>query len=110
MLNWIIGSFKIKDYYSMPITKTAKRALKKSLKNREENFLKKVVLKKIEKKFLKTLVSNNTEEAKKILNVLYKLLDKAAKTNLIKKNKAARDKSRLAKKLSQKQKEIKKTA
>jgi len=60
------------------------------------------VLKKTEKKFLKTLASNNIEEAKKILNVLYKLLDKAAKTNLIKKNKAARDKSRLAKKLLKK--------
>ncbi len=94
----------------MPITKTAKRALKKSLKRREKNLLKKVVLKKTEKKFLKLLASSNTEEAKKILNVLYKLLDKAAKTNLIKRNKAARDKSRLAKKLSQKQKEIKKTA
>ncbi len=87
----------------MPITKTAKRALKKSLKRREINVLKKAVLKKAEKKFLKTLASNNNEEAKKILNVLYKLLDKAVKTNLIKKNKAARDKSRLAKKLSQKQ-------
>jgi small subunit ribosomal protein S20 len=87
----------------MPITKTAKRALKKSLKRREINVLKKAVLKKTEKKFLKTLASNNIEEAKKILNVLYKLLDKAAKTNLIKKNKAARNKSRLAKKLSQKQ-------
>jgi small subunit ribosomal protein S20 len=94
----------------MPITKTAKRALKKSLKRREKNLLKKVVLKKTEKKFLKLLASSNTEEAKKILTILYKLLDKAAKTNLIKKNKAARDKSRLAKKLSQKQKEIKKTA
>jgi small subunit ribosomal protein S20 len=84
----------------MPITKTAKRALKKSLKRREKNLLQKVVLKKTEKKFLKLLASSNTEEAKKILNVLYKLLDKAAKTNLIKKNKAARDKSRLAKKLT----------
>ena len=84
----------------MPITKTAKRALKKSLKRKERNLLKKVVLKKTEKKFLKLLASSNTEEAKKILNVLYKLLDKAPKTNLIKKNKAARDKSRLAKKLT----------
>ena len=84
----------------MPITKTAKRALKKSLKRREKNVLQKEVLKKTEKKFLKLLASSNTEEAKKILNVLYKLLDKAAKTNLIKKNKAARDKSRLAKKLT----------
>ena len=87
----------------MPITQTAKRALKKSLKSRGINVVKKAVLKKTEKKFLKLLASNKIEEARKILNVLYKLLDKAAKTNLIKKNKAARDKSRLAKKLSQKQ-------
>jgi len=86
----------------MPITKTAKRALKKSLKRREKNVLQKEVLKKTEKKFLKLVASSNTEEAKKILNVLYKLLDKAAKTNLIKKNKAKRDKSRLAKKLLKK--------
>jgi len=83
----------------MPITKTAKRALKKSLKRREKNVLQKEVLKKTEKKFLKLVATSNFEEAKKILNVLYKLLDKAAKTNLIKKNKAKRDKSRLAKKL-----------
>ncbi|MFA5392432.1 MAG: 30S ribosomal protein S20 [Candidatus Paceibacterota bacterium] len=93
----------------MPITKTAKRALKKSLKRREKNLLQRAILKKTEKKFLKLLVSSNLEqseagfdieEAKKILTILYKLLDKAAKTNLIKKNKANRDKSRLAKKLS----------
>ena len=86
----------------MPITQTAKRALKKSLKNRQVNKIRKEALKKEEKKFSKALLSSNTEEAKKILNVLYKLLDKAAKTNLIKKNKANRDKSRLAKKLLKK--------
>jgi small subunit ribosomal protein S20 len=83
----------------MPITKTAKRSLKKSLKNREANALKKETLKKTEKQFFKLLASNNLEEAKKTLSVLYKLLDKAAKTNLMKKNTAARNKSRLAKKL-----------
>ena len=86
----------------MPITKTAKRALKKSLKNRQVNKTRKEALKKEEKKFSKALLSSNIEEVKKILNVLYKLLDKAAKTNLIKKNKAKRDKSRLAKKLAEK--------
>ena len=83
----------------MPITKTAKRALKKSFKRREKNLLQKKVLKKTEKKFLKLVASSKSEEAKKILNTLYKLLDKAAKINLIKKNKANRDKSRLARKL-----------
>jgi len=87
----------------MPITTTAKRSLKKSLKRRQRNIARKELLKKTEKQFQKLLASANTEEAKKTLSILYKLLDKAAKTNLIKKNKAARDKSRLAKQLSQKQ-------
>lgn len=87
----------------MPITTTAKKSLKKSLKRRQRNIASKELLKKTEKQFQKLLTSGNIEEAKKTLTILYKLLDKAAKTNLIKKNKAARDKSRLAKQLSQKQ-------
>ncbi|MGC8651119.1 MAG: 30S ribosomal protein S20 [Minisyncoccia bacterium] len=83
----------------MPISNTAKRSLRKSLKNREANNLKKEALRQTEKQFFKLLASNNLEEAQKTLNVLYKLLDKAAKTNLIKKNTAARNKSRLAKKI-----------
>jgi len=37
------------------------------------------------------------EEAKKLLPQVYKVLDKAAKTKLIKKNTASRKKSRIAK-------------
>jgi small subunit ribosomal protein S20 len=87
----------------MPITTTAKRSLKKSLRRRQRNIARKELLKKTEKQFQKLLTNANIEEAKKTLSILYKLLDKAAKTNLIKKNKAARDKSRLAKQLLQKQ-------
>lgn len=86
----------------MPITKTAKRALKKSLKRKERNILKKKTIKETKKKFLKLIAASNFEEAKKLLNVLYKLIDKAAKTHLITKNKANRDKARLAKKLLKK--------
>jgi small subunit ribosomal protein S20 len=85
----------------MPITRAAKRALKKSLKKKDHNFAKKGILKKAEKKFVKSLTASDIEEAKKDLRILYKLLDKAVKTNLIKKNKAARDKSRLAKKVNE---------
>ena len=46
----------------------------------------------------RTLVSQKkTEEAKKILPQVYKILDKAAKVGIIKKNAAARKKSRIAK-------------
>jgi len=83
----------------MPITKSAKKALKKSLKRKERNLVKKQQIKKARKEFNKLLAEAKLEEAKKQLDTLYRLIDKAAKTNLIKKNKASRDKSQLAKKL-----------
>ena len=82
----------------MPITISAKRAVRKSSKKRKANLQKKIVLKKTKKEFLKLIDGGKTEEAKKMLPKAYKLLDKAAKVNLIKKNRAAREKSRLAKK------------
>jgi len=84
----------------MPITKSAKRALKKSLKRQKINRRKKEFIKKEKKDFLKLVSEKKTEEAKNKISQLYKILDKAAKTKLIKKNKANRLKSRLAKKTS----------
>jgi len=86
----------------MPITKSAKIALRKNSKRRKFNIEKKIVLKKAKKDFLKLLEAGKIEEARKMLPRVYKLLDKAVKINLIKKNKAARDKSRLAKKITKK--------
>ena len=81
----------------MPITKSAKKALRQSLKRRTKNVQKKKNLKKILKE-VKFLVSQKKiEEVKKILPQVYKSLDKAAKTGLIKKNTASRKKSRLSK-------------
>lgn len=82
----------------MPITSSAKRALRESSKKRKANLQKKIVLKKTKKDFLKLIENGKIEEAKKMLPKAYKLLDKAAKVDLIKKNRAAREKSRLAKK------------
>jgi len=84
----------------MAITKSAKRALKKSLKRRERNLKRKELLKKAKKEFLKLIGAKKLEEAKQLLPKLYKLLDKAAKVNLIKKSTASRLKSRLTKKLN----------
>ncbi len=86
----------------MPITSSAKRALRESSKKRKANLQKRIVLKKTKKDLLKLIEDGKIEEAKKMLPKAYKLLDKAAKVNLIKKNKAARDKSRLAKKVIKK--------
>ncbi len=83
----------------MPITKAAKKAVKKNITRRKANVRDLNLLKKTKKDFLKLVKEGKMEEAKKMAPNLYKTLDKAAKTNLIKKNKADRDKSRLMKKL-----------
>ena len=71
----------------MPITKSAKKSLKVSLRKRQMNRAQKIEL---EKTIKKASTSNINEAISKI--------DKAAKTHLISKNKAARMKSRLTKK------------
>lgn len=72
----------------MPITKSAKKSLKVSRTKLAVNKQKKVVL----EKALRTADS-------KTVNKTISLVDKAAKTGLMHKNKAARIKSRLARKL-----------
>jgi small subunit ribosomal protein S20 len=81
----------------MPITKSAKKALRQNIKRRERNILKKEAYKKAIKEYKKLIVAKKIDEAKQKLQSVYKLLDKAAKTNTIHKNKASRLKSRLSK-------------
>ena len=79
----------------MPITKSAKKALRQSAKRRIRNLQKKQKIKSLIKE-VRTLVSQNKiKEAKSLLRQIYKTLGKAAKTGLIKKNTAARKKSRI---------------
>jgi len=81
----------------MPIKKSAKKALRQSERRRIRNLQRKRKIKNLLKE-VKILVSQKKqEEAKKLLPQIYKILDKAAKTGLIKKNTAARKKSRIAK-------------
>ena len=84
----------------MPIIKSAKKALRQNIKRRKENSRKKRTIKKLSKKLDNLISSNKMKEAKEILPQLYKALDKAAKTNVIKKRAASRKKSRLSKKLN----------
>jgi len=84
----------------MPITKSVKKSLRKGERRRIKNLKKKKKIKEIVKE-IKNLVSlKKIEEAKKLLPQVYKILDKAAKTGLIKKNTASRMKSRIAKLIS----------
>ena len=73
----------------MPITSSAKKALRQNKKIRAINEKRKKNLKDIIKRFKKDLKSET-------LSLVYQSLDKAAKMNLIKKNKASRLKSRLS--------------
>ena len=71
----------------MPITKSAKKSLKVSRTKRVHNLL-------IEKKLKKALKKVDEKNVNEVIS----LIDKAAKKNLIHKNKAARLKSRINKK------------
>lgn len=79
----------------MAITKSAKKALRQSLRRKTRNLAKKRKLKALLKKVRRLILEKKTDEAKKLMPQVYKVLDKAAKTNLIKKNTASRIKSRI---------------
>jgi len=84
----------------MPITKSAKKALRQSLKRRERNLKRKRVIKDVTKKIKKLVAEGKKEEAKRLIPQAYKALDKATKSYLHKRA-AARKKSRLMKMLTQ---------
>lgn len=80
----------------MPITKSAKKALRQSIKRRERNLIYKKQIKTLLKKARSLVLAKKTAEAKELLPKIYKILDKAAKKGVLKKGTAARKKSRLA--------------
>ena len=79
----------------MAITKSAKKAHRASLKKRVFNVRRKRTLTTATKS-VKKLLTTNADEARTSLSSAYKAIDKAAKRGIIKKNTAARKKSRLA--------------
>ncbi|KPJ54653.1 hypothetical protein AMJ47_03810 [Parcubacteria bacterium DG_72] len=84
----------------MPITKSAKKALRQSKKHQIRNLSYKNKIKSLIKE-IRTLVSQSKiKEAKNLLPQIYKALDKAAKVGVIKKNTASRKKSRMTKLIS----------
>jgi small subunit ribosomal protein S20 len=80
----------------MPITQSAKKAIRGSLRKKAFNDQRKKTMKEIIKKIEK-VVKTDKKEAEKMLSVAFKAIDKSAQKGVIKKNNAARKKSRLAK-------------
>lgn len=94
MVRYLNGE-RVSHHYNMPITKSAKKALRQNLKRRAGNIRQKAKVKDLLKQIRILISQKKAEEAKKLLPQIYKVLDKAAKTGLIKKNTASRKKSRL---------------
>ncbi|MBI2578057.1 MAG: 30S ribosomal protein S20 [Candidatus Wildermuthbacteria bacterium] len=80
----------------MPITKSAKKALRQSERRRVHNLKTRREVKEAIKKMKSLIAKKNYEEAKTFAPHLYQILDKAAKLGVIKKNTASRNKSRLS--------------
>jgi small subunit ribosomal protein S20 len=80
----------------MPIIKSAKKAIRGSLRKKAFNDRRKRTMKEVIKKIEK-VVKTDKKEAEKMLSTAYQAIDKAAKKGVIKKNNAARKKSRLSK-------------
>ncbi|MBI3305704.1 30S ribosomal protein S20 [Candidatus Nomurabacteria bacterium] len=83
----------------MPITQSAKKAIRGSLRKKGYNDRSRRAMKEVIKKIEKIAKSDNQtgkEEARRMLSSAFAIIDKAAKTNVIKKNNAARKKSRLS--------------
>ncbi len=79
----------------MPITQSAKKAIRGSLRKKAINDSRKRVMKEIIKKIEK-IAKTDKKEALKMLSSAFAAIDKAAKKGVIKLNNAARKKSRLA--------------
>ena len=79
----------------MPITTSAKKALRNSGRKRSFNMAKKELVNKAIKNLKKLVGEKKIKEAKAYIPQVQKILDKAVKTGLIKLNKASRTKSRL---------------
>jgi len=84
----------------MPQKESAKKALRQNIKRKVKNTKKKRKMKSSIKEIERLIGENKKQEAIKILPQIYKSIDKASKTNVIKKNTASRKKSRLAKLIS----------
>lgn len=81
----------------MPITKSAKKALRQTERRRVFNLRRTRALRDLVKNFRELIADTKKDKAKKLWPNVQQTIDKAAKRGVIKKNTASRKKSRLAK-------------
>ncbi|MEK7560667.1 MAG: 30S ribosomal protein S20 [Patescibacteria group bacterium] len=84
----------------MPITTSAKKALRQSERRHTQNLKRKTAYKDALRTVRRAVAAGQTDAARAALPPLYQALDKAAKIGVIKKNKASRIKSRATRRLS----------
>lgn len=89
------GCCPIQNKY-MPVTKSAKKALRQNKKRRKMNLRRLRTMRGTIKDIQVKMSSQTQEDVKKLLPKAYKAIDKTAKVGIIKKNTAARKKSRLS--------------
>ena len=80
----------------MPITKSAKKALRVSRRRRVFNLRRLTALRATIKKIKKLIAAGQNDAAVKLLPAAYQAIDKAKKRGVIKPNAPSRQKSRLA--------------
>ena len=83
----------------MPVTKTTKRRPKQNERKRAINKKRTLAMRRLIKEANVLIAAKDTEEVEKMMPQIYKAIDKAAKKGVIKKNTAARKKSRIMKKI-----------
>lgn len=81
----------------MPITSSAKKALRTSLRKRVFNIRRKDKVADAVKSFKKMIAAGDAKGAQALMPKVQKALDKAVRGNTLKKNTASRKKSRLSK-------------
>ncbi len=86
----------------MPNIKSAAKALRQSKRRHVRNLASKRAFKDAVKDFKKLVAAGKFQEAAELLPAVYQKLDKAAKTGVIKRNKASRLKSRASKLIGKK--------
>ncbi|MDO8559264.1 MAG: 30S ribosomal protein S20 [bacterium] len=87
----------------MAIIKSAKKALRQSIKKRARNLIYINKIKSLVKEARLLVAQKKAKEARDILPQIYKIFDKAAKVGIIKKNTASRKKSRITKLIAKSQ-------
>ena len=80
----------------MPITKSTKKSFRQSERKKAENIVYNKKIKSLLKKAEVLVAQGKKDEAKVLLPEIYKALDKGVKVNVLKKNTAARRKSKMA--------------